>query len=214
MISKNGGSLDDLPAGATVLTGSLRRRAQVLHRRNDLTVQPVRGNVQTRLAKLDESDADAMILACAGLARAELDGRITERLNPVEFLPACGQGALAIEIRDGDAGTHKLVAPMDDLATRLATTAERSFLSALGGGCQIPAGAYAQPTPDGLSLTGMVASLDGRDLLRASVAAAVDDPAETKALGQALCDNLHEQGADELLARIAEQSQSGLEGDR
>lgn len=214
LICKSAATLDALPQGATVLTGSLRRRGQLLHRRPDLSVQPVRGNVQTRLRKLDESDADAMMLACAGLMRAELADRITQRLDPTDFLPACGQGALAIEICSNDEQTRKLVAPLDDMPTRLAVTAERAFLAALGGGCQVPVGAYAREADGALLLTGMVSDLDGEELLRGSVAAVVDRVDAAEALGQALWHNLREQGAGQILARIAEQSQSLLEGDR
>ncbi|HDZ20972.1 hypothetical protein LCGC14_0253980 [marine sediment metagenome] len=206
IIAKSALPLADLPAGAIVLTGSLRRRGQLLHCRPDLSVQPVRGNVQTRLRKLDESDAEAIVLARAGLVRADLDDRITQRLDPDEFLPACGQGALALEICCDNSPVQELLAPLDDMPTRLAVTAERAFLAALGGGCQVPVGAYARFSggPDALTLTGMVSSLDGVTLLRATVAAPVATPAAAEALGQTLCEQLRDQGCEEILASITE----------
>ncbi len=118
LVSKNGLLLDELPAGAEVRTGSLRRKSQLLHKRPDLKVSPVRGNVQTRLGKLDESDSDAMILAAAGLVRCGLSRRITERLDPADFLPACGQGALAIEIKKDEDQLRKILTPLDHNPTR------------------------------------------------------------------------------------------------
>jgi len=203
LVSK-AGTLDELPAGATVLTGSLRRRGQLLHRRADLTVVPVRGNVQTRLRKLDESDAHAMILARAGLARCELAGRVTERLDPAEFLPACGQGALAIEVRRDDEAIAGVLSPLEHGPTRCAVTAERAMLTELGGGCQVPVGAYGRFEGDSnvLTVTGMVSSLLGRRRLVETVAGPVVDPAAAEALGRALGQRLRERGGDAILAEI------------
>ena len=208
IIAKSGLPLALLPAGAIVLTGSLRRRGQLLHCRPDLSVQPVRGNVRTRLRKLDESDAEAIVLARAGLVRAKLDDRITQRLDPDEFLPACGQGALALEMCRDNSPVQEILAPLDDMPTRLAVTAERAFLAALGGGCQVPVGAYGRFAggPDALTLTGMVSSLDGVTLLRATVAAPVATPATAEALGQTLCEQLRDQGCEEIIASITERS--------
>ena len=133
LISKDGLALADLPAGSAVLTGSLRRGAQLLHLRPDLELRPLRGNVRTRLRKLTESDAAATVMARAGLVRLGLDGHITERLDPTEFLPACGQGALGLQIRQDDAVVHDRLAFLDDPDARYAVSAERSFLAALGG---------------------------------------------------------------------------------
>jgi len=208
LVSKHAATLDDLPPGAEVLSGSLRRRAQLLHRRSDLKVLPVRGNVQTRLRKLDESGAEGMILARAGLARLGLLDRATRRLDPNDFLPACGQGALAIEIRSDDPSTADLLKPLDDAFARVSVTAERTFLAALGGGCQVPLGAHARLDDDGsaLTLTGMVASLDGRRLLRRTVSAPLAGPHGAEALGRQLADGLLADGCREILDEIAAQS--------
>jgi hydroxymethylbilane synthase len=206
LISK-AGPLDALPAGATVLTGSLRRQGQLLSRRPDLKVAPVRGNVQTRLRKLDESDAAATILAAAGLTRAALADRITERFDPTDFLPACGQGALAIEICRDDERTRGILAPLEHAPTRWAVTAERAFLADLGGGCLVPVGAYAR-FDDGntLTLTGMVCDLTGEDLLRDTVAGRADGVDDAEALGRSLGARLRELGCAAILAKVAQQN--------
>ena len=209
LVSKNGLLLDELPAGAEVRTGSLRRKSQLLHKRPDLKVSPVRGNVQTRLGKLDESDSDAMILAAAGLVRCGLSSRITERLDPTDFLPACGQGALAIEIKKDDDQLRKILTPLDHKPTRLAVIAERSFLADLGGGCQVPVGAYGRFKNSGpkLTLTGMVSSLDGCEMLRDIVEADVQDDADAEKLGLALAAKLQDQGCKAILDEVLRQSQ-------
>ena len=208
MVSKNGHALDKLAGGAKVLTGSLRRQAQLLHRRSDLVVQDVRGNVQTRLKKFDASDAQAIIFAKAGLVRLNLTERITERLEPAEFLPACGQGALAIEIRKGDGRMADLLRPLDDLNARATTAAERVFLGRLGGGCQVPVGAWARTneSDETMSVIGMVANLDGSVLLKDTVSgpfAGVDDAI---ALGTELAGKLLAQGCQEILDQIVDRS--------
>jgi len=197
LVCRAGLTLATLPSGAEVLTGSVRRRAQLLHLRRDLKVSPVRGNVQTRLRKLDESDAEALVLARAGLARLGLLDRATERLDPVEFLPACGQGALGIEARADDASLRVLLAPLDDAESRSAVGAERAFLAALGGGCQVPVGAYARIAGDGaaLTITGMVADVDGSGLMRRTVEAPLGGIAAAESLGRRLAD-LMRRGAE------------------
>lgn len=209
LICKTAEGLDAMHPGAKILTGSLRRGSQLLHRRPDLVVEPVRGNVQTRLRKLDESDAEAMILARAGLVRMGLDGRITERLDPVEFLPACGQGALAIEIRQDDSQMRDVLAPLNDPRTQLAVAAERAFLASLGGGCQVPVGAYARfdGPDDALMITGMIASVDGKRYLRETISAAVADVAAAEALGQSLGQTLCEQGGKKIVEEAIKQSE-------
>ena len=203
LIAKSASSLADLPAGGTILTGSPRRRGQLLHRRADLAVAPVRGNIETRLRKLDESAAEGMILARAGLVRLGLEGRIACRLDPTDFLPACGQGALAVEVRAGDGRVEEIVAALDDPPSRLAVTAERAFLAAIAGGCRAPAGAYGRFDGAEMTLTGMVASLDGRDLLRETVAAPVADTAAAEALGRELSQALIGRGASDIIQSIA-----------
>ena len=211
LIGKDGGGLDAVPQGAEVLTGSLRRRAQLLHRRGDLTVSTVRGNVETRLRKLDESDARAIVLARAGLVRLGLADRITARLDPAEFLPACGQGALAIEARAEDASVQELLQPLDDAAARAAVTAERAVLAALEGGCQVPVGAYAEADGGTLNLIGMVANLDGTRLLRATRTAPLADDAAAEALGQSVADELRRQGCQDILDEVARHLQNESE---
>jgi hydroxymethylbilane synthase len=213
LISRDGRTLAQLPRGATLLTGSLRRQAQALNRRPDLKIAPVRGNVQTRLDKFDRSDAGAMLLACAGLARLNLSARIAERLDPAEFLPACGQGALAVEVRSDDARAAELCAALDHLPTRLATMAERAFLAALGGGCLAPIGAYgrAPAGPENLALTGMVAGPDGSRLIRRTLAGGVArGESDAVALGARLAEQLRADGAEEILREFASQSANGL----
>ena len=208
MVSKNGQTLDKLAGGAKVLTGSLRRRAQLLYRRSDLVVRDIRGNVQTRLKKFDESDAQAIIFAKAGLVRLNLTDRISERLDPVEFLPACGQGALAIEIRKDDSRVADLVLPLDDLKSRAATAAERVFLGRLGGGCQVPVGAFARVSESDktMSVNGMVANLDGSVLLHDTVSGPFASVDNAIALGTELAERLLAQGSEEILEQIRSQS--------
>ena len=206
LIAKTARSLAELPAGAKVFTGSLRRRGQLLHLRGDLEVLPVRGNVQTRLRKLDESDVEAMILARAGLVRSDLGDRITERLDPAEFLPACGQGALAIEIRQDNRDMQRILQPLEDLPSRLAVTAERAVLSSLGGGCQVPVGAYGRFSEGQLILTGMVSSLCGEKLLRETISRPVADESAAVSLGESLADLLRQKGCQEILDEVLEQS--------
>lgn len=203
-ISRDGLALLDLPASATVMTGSLRRSAQVLHARPDVRIVPIRGNVPTRLAKFRESSADAIILARAGLARLGLQAQVTHRLDPAEFLPACGQGAMAVEALAGKESSHALCQVLEDLPTRLCVSAERAFLSAMGGGCQAPLGAFAQLDAAGavLSLTGMVASLDGSRLVRKSVVAEVRDMQSALKAGASLAQQVQGEGVDDILGQI------------
>jgi len=215
LVAKDALTLEALPPGATVLTGSLRRAAQVLHRRSDLKVLDVRGNVPTRLRKFDESPAQAIVFARAALVRLALADRITQRLDPSEFLPACGQGALGVEIRRGDERTSKLVRVLDDFESCRACTAERAFLASLHGGCQVPVGAYARFTGDAptLTITGMVANLDGSRLLRRSVAAVVTANEEAQALGERLAEVLRGEGCQGILDEVISQSSRNAEQD-
>ena len=208
LVAKDGATLESLPVGATVLTGSLRRGAQLLHFRSDLDIAPVRGNVQTRLRKLDESDAHAIVLASAGLVRLELADRISQRLDPARFLPACGQGALGIEIRADNDSARQILTPLNDIQSRSAVTAERAFLAALGGGCQVPIGAYGRIEGDRatLRLTGMVASLDGARLLADSVEAAFEGVERAELLGRELAEKLLAAGCREILDEVSNSS--------
>jgi len=199
LVSKDGVHFADLPPGAKILSGSLRRRAQLLRRRPDLDLVDVRGNIQTRLRKLDESDARAIIMAAAGLKRAGLDHHITERFEPADFLPAPGQGALAVEIRAADSHTAERVAVLEDKPARLATSAERALLARLEGGCQVPVGAFAWQENDRLHLKGMVADLDGKQVLYKDATAAIHQP---EALGIQVAEQLLAAGANDILAEI------------
>jgi len=205
--------VEKLPHGASVLSGSLRRRAQLLHRRADLKVLEIRGNVPTRIRKLQESDAAATILARAGLVRLGLERHIGRRLDPSQFVPACGQGALAIEIRQDDHRLRELLREIDHPETRRAVAVERAFLSDLGGGCQVPMGAYARPDGDQthLAVTGVVANPDGSRLLQETLRGAAGDVGAADALGRSLAETLRRRGAGEILAEAAAQSSSDSE---
>ena len=219
LIAAGGLTLARLPRGAKVMTGSPRRGAQLLHRRPDLLIRPVRGNVPTRVRKFDESDADAIVLARAGLVRLELAGRITERLAPAEFLPACGQGALAVQVRadDGPQGRGPLLAlcgPLDDSESRRATCAERAFLAVLGGGCRVPVGAYARFTggPAELTIAGMVASEDGSRLVERTVSGEAASPEDAAELGRRLGEAVSAAGGAAILEEVMGEPPQATEG--
>jgi hydroxymethylbilane synthase len=179
-------------------TSSLRRRAQLRAYRSDLCFKDVRGNVDTRLAKLDAGAYGALVLAGAGLERLGWSARIAQYLPPAICLPAAGQGALAVEIRSDDAPVARLVTRLDDAPTRVATTAERAFLAALAGGCQVPIGALGEVVGREVKLQGVVADLDGSTIMRDRV---VGDAGEPSAVGWALAQRLRELGADAILRR-------------
>jgi hydroxymethylbilane synthase len=187
---------DALPSGATVATSSMRRRAQLLHRRPDLNVENIRGNVETRLRKLAEQGLEALILAQAGLQRLGLEHVVTEVLDAGWMLPAVGQGALGLECRTADTATRALAGAIDDPAARQATCAERSLLRALGGGCQVPLGASATVRDGQLYLRAAVLDAAGLNRIADQLTGHADD-AET--LGCLLADRLLAQGARDLL---------------
>ncbi|HEX4873203.1 MAG TPA: hydroxymethylbilane synthase [Nevskiaceae bacterium] len=195
-VSARHASLDALPAGAHVGTASLRRQAQLLHRRPDLRVSPVRGNVGTRLRKLDEGQYDALLLAQAGLLRLGLAHRVREVLAVSAFVPAIGQGIVGLECRQSDPRTQALLGVLDDPDSRLRLAAERAFNRRLGGACQAPVAGHARRQGDRLQLDGLVASPDGRQLLRDQIEGPVD---QAEALGLALAERLLQRGAAELL---------------
>ena len=199
LVARNGVRLAELPPKARIGTSSRRRQVQFLHRRPDLEIVPLRGNVETRLKKLETLGLDAVVLAVAGLIRLGLQHRITERLSPELSLPAIGQGALAIEIREDDQRVGGPVEGIDHRETRLATTAERAFLRRLGGSCVTPVAAFGQIEGDSLILTGMVASLDGRRMVRRVRQGGATLPEE---VGRALAEELLSAGADEILREI------------
>lgn len=194
-----GRRLADLPAGARVGTSSLRRTAQLRALRPDLIVESVRGNLDTRLRKLDAGRYDALLMAAAGLHRMGWQERIAEYLSVETMCPAPGQGALGLETRNGDPAA-RLCAGLDDAASRAAVTAERAALAALGGGCQIPIGMYAEVRDHRLELRGVVASPDGARLVRGSVCGPADRP---EALGEQLALRLLEAGARAILTAVA-----------
>ncbi len=192
-------TLATLKTDAVVGTSSLRRIALLRAFRRDLTPRTIRGNVDTRLRKLDEGQFDAIILAAAGLTRLGLAGRASEWLERTSWLPAPGQGALGIVTRTEDAETRQFVGALNDPDTFAAVSAERAFLEALGGGCQVPIGALGIPYDAKLRLWGLVASPDGRRVVRGDLTGSLADP---QALGQTLADLLRERGAEAILAEL------------
>jgi hydroxymethylbilane synthase len=190
-------SLDSLPDGACVGTGSARRRAQLLHARPDLAVVDIRGNVDTRLRKLDDGQYDAILLAEAGLRRLGLEDRITALLPISAMLPAVGQGALGIEARSDDTETLQTLGHLNHVDSRSAVAAERHLLAALRAGCLAPVGAWGRVEAERLVLDAVVLSLDGRSRLNVTVSVSADDPT---AAGQAAAQDLLSQGAAALIA--------------
>ena len=198
-VSNHFSSLDQLPQGAVVGTSSLRRQCQIKALRPDLQIRDLRGNVNTRLAKLDAGEFDAIILAAAGLIRLGFHARIAAYLPVSQSLPANGQGAVGIECRSDDAVVRALLAPLEHTATRQAVLAERAMNRALQGGCQVPIGAFAEIDGDQLYLRGLVGQLDGQQILQAEVRGAA---ADGEALGQQLAGMLLAQGAGAILAAV------------
>ena len=196
LISNRFNSLDELPDGARVGTSSLRRQCQLLALRPDLRIQPLRGNVNTRLAKLDQGDFDAIILACAGLDRLQLSDRIRQRLPIDTLLPAVTQGVIGIEIRAGDQQTAELLKPLNHTATAQRVTAERAVNARLGGSCQTPIAIHAFESDNQLHLHALVGSNDGKTLLTARRSGAASEATQ---MGLAVAEELLEQGADKLL---------------
>ena len=199
-VSNQHRQLSELPPGAVVGTSSLRRESQLRVRYPHLDIQPLRGNVNTRLRKLDEGLYAAIILAAAGLKRLGFADRIAALLEPEQSLPAAGQGALGIEIRAGHEDLQALLAPLHHPATAACVRAEREVSRQLGGSCQVPLGAYAIMREGRLYLRGFVATPDGETYLQAEAEGSADAP---EALGQQLAQALREQGADAILANLS-----------
>jgi len=197
-ISTKFSSIDDLPNNAKVATGSLRRRCQLLNRRGDLQILEIRGNVPTRIEKFVKSEIDGLILAYAGVHRLQLDKYIKQILAFDVMLPAVGQGALAIEIRDGDAQIEAMVKTLNAAETADCTMSERSFLRTLDGGCQVPIAGLAQINGAEIYLVGLTGSLDGKTIIRDSVKG---NRGDAVGLGKRLGEKLLEKGAGELLAQ-------------
>ena len=198
-ISSRYATLASLPHGARVGTSSLRRQCQLREAFPQLEIATLRGNVNTRLAKLDAGEFDAIILAVAGLKRLGMESRIRERLDPAISLPAVGQGAVCIECRQNDAATNGLLAPLNHRATQLCVTAERAMNAHLEGGCQVPIGGFAELHGDSLYLRGLVGEPDGSRLLRADIRGPVT---QAEQLGAQLAQNLLAQGAKDILDKI------------
>ncbi len=195
-----GGKLADLAAGARVGTSSLRRAAQLRALRSDLQIENIRGNVDTRLRKLDEGQYDAILLASAGLRRLGWEDRIAEILDPDVMCPAVGQGALTIETRDDGAHAIEVCARLDDKFTRICVTAERAVLATLGGGCQVPIGAYASIQTSGqVHLQALVVAPDGSTIIRQT---ATGDPADALRLGREMGERLLAAGAQDILEAV------------
>lgn len=203
LVSTRHAALSALPDDAIVGTSSLRREAQLRARYPKLRIEPLRGNVNTRLRKLDEDRYDAIILAAAGLKRLGLGARIRALIDPDDSLPAPGQGALAVECLTERVDLIAALSPLADGATTLATTAERAFSRALGGSCQTPLAAYAEWEEGRLWLRGLLASRDGREVLRGKMESAVGDLAGAQALGSALADDFLARGAHRLTVAAA-----------
>ena len=197
LVAHGGRLFDALPAGARVGTSSIRRMSQLLHRRRDLVYCGIRGNVDTRLRKLDEGQYDAIVLAACGLIRLGLEEHISEYFPMAQMLPEPGQGALAIEARQDDRELLEWLRQLDHAETRACIEAERAFLGALGGGCRVPIAAFAQLQRGALVLDGAVIAPDGRRLLREQASGDFTAPV---ALGESLAHRLIALGARELLA--------------
>lgn len=200
LISRTGAALANLPVGARVATGSLRRRSQLLNHRPDLEILDIRGNLNTRFRKFDEADWDGMILAAAGVERLGWHQRITEKISPDILLPAVGQGSCAILCREEDLEMREFLSGMEDRDAMLAARAERALMRTLEGGCQVPIGALASVSETGIVLAGCVCSLDGRILVRDSVSS--EPGANPETLGARLAGILLENGAREILRGI------------
>ncbi|MBT7272195.1 MAG: hydroxymethylbilane synthase [Nitrospina sp.] len=202
LISKNGIKLADLPQGATIGTSSLRRSSQLLNYRNDFKVHPLRGNVDTRLKKVEEGKYDAILLASAGLNRLGWSNRITEEISHEIIIPAMGQGALGIETRLGDSKTYNFISSLNHEQTNYEVSAERALVGKLDGGCQVPIGAYAKTEDNLITLKGLVSSLDGKIIHKSEIVGPIDDAIN---IGQDLGEELLKMGANKILEKLIQQ---------
>ena len=199
LLTKSGETLAELPQGARIGTSSLRRSSQLLAYRPDFVIAPLRGNIDTRIGKLENGELDAIILAGAGLDRMGWGDKITERIDPKIILPAMGQGAVGIECRKHDLEVMAVIGQLDHEASQLAVEAERAFVGVLDGGCQIPIGAYAQIDKGKMTLEGLVASLDGKKIIHEQIEGPCVD---ARNLGIRLGHIVLEKGADKILDTI------------
>jgi hydroxymethylbilane synthase len=204
-VSNTYATLNDLPQGAIVGTSSLRRQCQLKAKRPDLDIRDLRGNVNTRLRKLDEGQYDAIILASAGLIRLEMSERISQYIEPEEMLPANGQGAVGIECRNDDETIKALLAPLECSTTRHRVLTERAMNKALEGGCQVPIASYSIISADGkeVHLRGLVGAVDGSKIIESEISGPVE---QGEALGNSLAQELLNRGADKILAQVYAQS--------
>ncbi|MCK5386915.1 MAG: hydroxymethylbilane synthase [Gammaproteobacteria bacterium] len=198
-VSNNFKSLEELPQGARLGTSSLRRQSQIAALRPDLKIIDLRGNVNTRLKKLDDGEYDAIILAAAGLKRLEFEDRITQFIGTDVCLPAIGQGAVGIECRSDDARVHNLIAPLNDNKTQIRVTAERAMNERLQGGCQVPIAGYAEFEHGLIMLRGLVGQVDGNKIIRGDIAGPAENAEE---LGVVLAEDLLSRGADKILNEL------------
>jgi len=199
LISRAGLRFGELRRGAVIGTSSLRRASQLRHARPDIEIVPLRGNLDTRLKKLQTENLDAIVLAAAGVKRLELEHRITEYLDSEILLPAVGQGALCIEIRQNDAIIGPLVKPLDDAPTRAVVLGERAFLNRLGGSCQVPIAGHGEIKDNTFHLTGLVADLHGSPIYKSVLSGAVD---ASESIGISLAETLLSRGADKILEQL------------
>ena len=190
---------EDLPKGARLGTSSLRRQCQLAAQRPDLNIIDLRGNVNTRLQKLDNGDYDAIILAAAGLKRLGMEDRITQTLSPEVSLPAIGQGAVGIECRQNDDWVNELLAPLNDRDTAIRVRAERALNHRLQGGCQVPIAGYAELSHGVILLRGLVGTVDGSEIIHGEIAG---QPEDAEYLGRVLAEDLLSRGADEILENL------------
>lgn len=198
-VSNNFKSLEELPQGARLGTSSLRRQSQIAALRPDLEIIDLRGNVNTRLKKLDDGEYDAIILAAAGLKRLEFEDRITQFIGTDVCLPAIGQGAVGIECRSDDARVHNLIAPLNDNKTQIRVAAERAMNERLQGGCQVPIAGYAEFEHGLIMLRGLVGQVDGKKIIRGDIAGPAENAEE---LGVVLAEDLLSRGADKILNEL------------
>ncbi len=204
LISGGGRHLAELKPGQSIGTSSLRRSAQVLHVRPDLKIVPLRGNLETRLKKLEAGQMDAIVLAAAGVKRLGLEHRITEYLEPSVMLPAVGQGALCIELRKNDQDTYQVINHLEHGPTRTVVFGERAFLNRLEGGCQVPIAALGQVRQDQFTLSGLVADIDGQTLFKETLSGPAD---ASEAIGTNLADRLAARGARDILNKLKNAAQ-------
>ena len=198
LVRTDGGGLDSVPEGGVIGSSSLRRQAQLRAQRPDVDVRPLRGNVNTRLDKLDRGDYDAIVLACAGLHRLGMAERISQVFDPADMLPAAAQGVVGIECRDSDGPLRDVLAQLEDADTRTTTAAERAVAHRLEASCQSPVASYATLTDSTVLLTAMVASVDGSTVLREQTSG---DRGQAEHLGRELADRLLAKGAGALLTQ-------------